>query len=489
LRRARTIAAAAALALGTACTTVGPNYVLPQDAKIRSPAAQAAFMGASDTAVSPDPVPDRWWQLYDDPVLDGLIDEALSANTDLRAAAANLARARAVSAEAEATTRPQGSAGAAVERSQESAQSYLLPQRVPVMSLADLGAGVSYQVDLFGKLRRATEAARADTEATEAALDVARVSVVGDVTRAYVSACAAGYEMAQAQQIVESQQQFLEVTSRLQAAGRGTATDVTRSRALVDQSRAAIPVFEARRRAALYKLAVLTGKPPTQFPGGIESCMTLPHLSQAIPVGDGAALLKRRPDVRQAERSLAAATARIGVATAALYPSVSIGLSAGSTGLLADIGEPAANFWHVGSLISWTMPTGRERARINQAGAASDAALARFDGVVLNALRETETILMVYSRDLERNADLRAARDEASEAQQQAQRMYRAGRSPYLSALDARRTRDAAVAALAASDSQVADDQVSLFLALGGGWKIQSDVGPAKGLPLVGARQ
>ncbi|MGO9991880.1 MAG: efflux transporter outer membrane subunit [Steroidobacteraceae bacterium] len=474
------IAAAAVLALTSACTTVGPNYAVPKEAKILQPDLQGGFVGASGAPVSRDSVPERWWQLYADPVLDGLIEDAMTANTDLRAAAANLARARAVSAEAQAAGRPQIAAGAVVERSQESAQSYLLTERLPVWNLADARAGVSYQVDLFGKIRRATEAARADAEATEAALDVARVSVVGDVTRAYVSACAAGYELAQAQETVDLQLRSVAVTTRLAAAGRGTAIDVTRGRALVDQSRAAIPVFEARRRAALYKLAVLTGRPPAQFPKALESCADLPHLSQPIPVGDGAALLKRRPDVRQAERSLAAATARIGVATAALYPSVSIGFSAGSTGLLSDIGESVANFWHLGSLISWTFPSGRERARLKQSDAAADAALARFDGVVLNALRETETSLMVYARDLDRNAALRAARDEATEAEQQVQRLYRAGRSPYLSTLDARRTRDASDAALAASDSQIADDQVSLFLVLGGGWSPRVPLTPVQ---------
>jgi outer membrane protein TolC len=170
---------------------------------------------------------------------------------------------------------------------------------------------------------------------------------------------------------------------------------------------------------------------------------------------------------------LAAATARIGVATAALYPSISIGLGGGSTGLLADIGQPAANYWNAGALISWTLPDGRERARISQADAVATAALARFDGVVLNALRETETSLAAYSQDLKRNAELRAARDEAAQAHQQVQRLYRAGRSPYLAALDSRRTLTAAEAALAASDGQIADDQVTLFLVLGGGWAAQ----------------
>jgi multidrug efflux system outer membrane protein len=196
-----------------------------------------------------------------------------------------------------------------------------------------------------------------------------------------------------------------------------------------------------------------------------------PTLKQPIPVGDGAALLKRRPDVRQAERTLAGATARIGVATAALYPNVTLGLGAGSTGLLADIGQAPANRWGLSSLITWTIPGEGERARIRQTEAGADAALARFDGVVLTALRETETSLDAYAHDLDRNAALKAAREQAVLAESQAQRLYRAGRSPYLAGLDAQRTLAGAEAALASSDSQVAADQVNLFLALGGGWE------------------
>jgi multidrug efflux system outer membrane protein len=254
-------------------------------------------------------------------------------------------------------------------------------------------------------------------------------------------------------------------------AGRGTAVDLTRAQALLDQSRANRPSFQSRRRAALYRLATLTGKPPAEFPKAVEACVAPPVLKQPIPVGDGAALLKRRPDVRQAERTLAGATARIGVATAALYPNITLGLGAGSTGLLADIGQAPANRWGLSSLISWTIPGEGERARIRQTEAGADAALARFDGVVLTALRETETSLDAYAHDLDRNAALKAARDQAVLAESQAQRLYRAGRSPYLTGLDAQRTLAGAEASLAQSDSQVAADQVNLFLALGGGWE------------------
>ena len=162
-----------------------------------------------------------------------------------------------------------------------------------------------------------------------------------------------------------------------------------------------------------------------------------------------------------------------------MYPRITLGLGAGSTGLLSDIGQPAANRWGVGPLISWSLPDGTERARIRAAGADADAALARFDGVVLNALREVDTGLTVYTRDLERNGALRLTQADASEARQQAQQLYRGGRTPYLTEIDAQRSLGGIDSALAASDSQVAEDQVSLFLALGGGWQDQG--GPSSG--------
>jgi outer membrane protein, multidrug efflux system len=467
----KTLAVASALLALAACTTVGPNYKLPEDAKVNAPTAQGAFMGAASKAVSQDPVPAGWWKLYDDPVLNGLVEEALTANTDLRVAAANLARARAIAGEADDAGGFKVGASAAAMHSRESGEQFLKAEQLPVENLADVGVKVSYQVDVVGRIKRAAEAAHADAEASQAALDLARVSVAADVARAYVEACANGHELAVAQKTLDLQSRSLAVTQKLVKAGRGTAVDVTRAQAQLDLSRASLPAFQSHRRAALYKLATLTGKPPAEFPKAVEACVAPPALRQPIPVGDGAAMLKRRPDVRQAERTLAGATARIGVATAALYPNITLGLGAGSTGLLADIGQAPANRWGLTSLINWTLPGEGERARVRQAEAGADGALARFDGVVLTALRETETSLDAYAHDLQRQAALKAARDQAALAETQAQTLYRAGRSPYLTGLDAQRTLVQSEAALAAIDSHVAVDQVNLFLALGGGWE------------------
>jgi NodT family efflux transporter outer membrane factor (OMF) lipoprotein len=461
-------AAAAALA---ACTTVGPSYRLPAAAAINAPAAQGAFLGATTPAVSQAPVPDDWWRLYDVPVLDGLVQTALAANTDVRVAAANLARARAAVGEAKAAQGLNGDASAEVARGRQSGEKHLIPAQLPVETAGDVGFDVSYDLDLFGRLRRASEAARADAEASQAALDLVRVNVAAQVVGAYLDACSAGDELAVANRTIALQEMSLSVTQRLVEAGRANPTDATRSRALLAQARASAPTLDARRQAALFRLAALTGHPPAEFPKAVAACDELPPLSQPIPVGDGAALLARRPDVREAERNLAGSTARIGVAVAALYPDVRLGFSAGSTGLLSDLGQGAANYWSLGSLISWTFPTGGAQSRIRESGAGADAALARFDGVVLNALRETETGLSTYARDLDRNAQLRTARDEARTAREETQALYHAGRRPFLDALDGERTLAQSEAALADSNGQLAADQVRLFLSLGGGWR------------------
>ncbi|MCI3179082.1 RND transporter [Caulobacter sp. CCUG 60055] len=477
----RLLAVAGAAALTAACAAVGPNYRLPEGAVVNAPAAKAAFVGADFAAVNQAPVPDDWWRLYDDPVLDGLVEQALAANADLRVAAANLERAQAAVRETVAAGEPQGGLSATAARDQASGESFLLPHALPAENLADAGFKVSYQIDLFGRLRRAAEAAKADADASQAALEAARVTTAAETARAYVEACSAGEQAAAAGRLLDLQQRAVSVAERMERAGRGAPIDVLRAKAQADQLRAEPPVFEAQRRAALYKLAVLTGKPPAEFPKSVAACSRPPAPSGPIPVGDGAGLLKRRPDVRQAERVLAGSTARIGVAVAALYPSVSLGLSAGATGLLADIGQPATQRWSFGPLISWTFPGGGERARIAEAEAGQKAALARFDGVVLNALRETETGLTLYAHDLDRHAALKAARDEAAQAADQARRLYTAGRSPYLSGLDAERSLAAAESALAASDARLSLDQVNLFLALGGGWSGGGQAGATKG--------
>jgi multidrug efflux system outer membrane protein len=469
-------------ALLAACGTVGPNYHLPaKSVAVRADAANAPFLGAGQSEFSDGALPANWWRLYQDPVLDGLIQQALSANTDLRVATANLARTRALAQEAEIAGKPALSLSAAPGVGRASGAARGSPESLPNVWTYDAGVSVAYQTDMFGKLARALEAAGADTEAAQAGLDLARITVAADTARAYADACSAVRQMSVARQSVALQQKFVALTSERTRAGRGTALDDSRAASQLAQLQAAVPPFEAQHRTAHYRLAALTGLLPGEMNLRLLRCQAAPRLASPIPVGDGAALLRRRPDIRQAERNLAAATARIGVATADLYPSISLGLSAGSTGLLDQPGAANAFRWSLGPLISWTVPsTGAARSRIAQAEAATGSALARFDGMVLTALREVESALTTYARQLDRNAALRAARDQSALASEQSHRLYRYGRIDFLSVLDADRTLATNDAALAASDAQVASDQITLFLALGGGWEAPRDQAPAQ---------
>jgi len=466
---------AMALAVVSACTTAGPNYHLPKAAIINAPAAQGRFVGAEGaTSVVETPLPANWWRLYRSSDLDRLVAQAFAANTDLRIAEANLERSRAMVMAAKAAGQPDVGLNLDVAREQLSAEQYLYGGVLPVENLYNVGLSASYDLDLFGRIRRGVEAAKADDDAVEAARDLVRVNVAADVTRAYLEVCTAGDQLATARASLTLQQQSLSLTQRLIKAGRGTPLDQTRSWGQIDQFRASIPALEAQRRNALFRLATLTGKPPAEFEADLIRCVSVPSLAEPIPVGDGASLLRRRPDVRAAERRLAASTAEIGVATASLYPDVKLGASIGSTGAAGDFLKRATNFYGGGPEVTWELNHSAARARIAEAKAAQKAELARFDGVVLVALRDVETSLNTYAHDLERQDSLTAARDQASSALSDARRLQAAGRTGALATLDAERTLAAAESALASARAQIAQDQVALFLALGGGWDADS---------------
>ncbi len=458
-----------ALALA-ACTTVGPNYSAPD---ARAP-AQAPFAGASSPAFSGDQPSGPWWSLFADPVLDGLVREALANNNDLRLAAANLARSRAALQEIRGQRLPTTNIGAGATTARRSGAGSGIPGGgARTGQIFDVGLDVGYQLDLFGGLRRAVEAGRADFGAVQAAFDLSRITVAAETARAYADACAAGSQLAVAQHSVGVQQRTFDLTRRLLEGGRGTALETGQAEQLLEQTRAQIPTLEAQRRTALYRLSVLTGRPPADFPPAVASCATPPALTRPIPIGDGASLLRRRPDIRAAERRLAAATARIGVATAELYPNISLGGSLGSTAAsLGNVVSGSAFRYSLGPLISWSFPNRQiARARIAGAQAFADAALADFDGTWLNALQETESALTRYANERDRVATLRRARDGGAQAARIARLRYEAGRENFQIVLEAERRLSEVEAQLAQSQSLLSDNLVTLFLALGGGWE------------------
>lgn len=461
---ARATALAAVMTLVAGCA-VGPDYSVPETPSD----ADAPFAGAGLDYYVDNETPGEWWKLYEEPALDAAVREALEANTDLREAAANLSRAAAVLREARGGRLPSTALGAS---STSGEQNFVQQGFTFEDTIYDAGFDVSYQVDLFGRVRRAVEAARADAGAAQAVYDAARITVAAETARAFSRACSAGLELDAARRSLDLQRESLALTERLLDAGRGTALDVARAAAAAEQTRAAIPTIEAERLGALYRLAVLMGRSPTDFPEAASDCAAPPSVGAGIPVGDGTALLRRRPDVRAAERRLAAAVARIGLATAELYPSVSFVGSAGATALSAsDLSSGDASRWSLGPLISWSFPNrSRVRARIAQAEADAEASLAAFDGAWLDALREVETALADYARERERVDALESARRHAADAVRLATARFDAGQIDFLDVLQAETTLAQAEISLARAEGRTADLGIALFLALGGGW-------------------
>ncbi|MDY6923731.1 MAG: TolC family protein [Pseudomonadota bacterium] len=468
----RFLTATAFGSLALASCAVGPKA---PDATL-PPLASGAFVGASSPAVTAQAVArDDWWRLYDDPVLDGLIGQALTENNELEAAAANLRRVRAALGEARVGRFPTTTTSAGASTGRASAATVPgLPagNEAPETDTYDAGLDVAYEIDLFGRVESTIRAARADAGAAEAALDIVRVTVAAETARAYADACSSNAQIAVAERTIDLQSNSVDLTQRLLDAGSGNGLDTARARSALESSRASLPPLRAQRDGALFRLATLTGRTPAEASEAARACQRPPQLSQPIPVGDGAALLARRPDVRQAERNLASAAARVNVATADLYPRISLGGSLGATALEADGLGDSENFrFSVGPLISWSFPNVfAARARIEQASAGSEAALATFDQTVLVALQETETALANYANELDRRSALQSARDQAATAARLSRLRFDAGADSFLTVLDAERTLAAADAQLASSDALMTTYQIALFKALAGGW-------------------
>ena len=467
----RFLTATAGASLLLASCAVGPKA---PDATL-PPLASGAFVGAAAPGVTAEAARDDWWRLYDDPVLDGLVGLALAENNELEAAAANLRRVRAALGEARTGRLPATTTSATGQYGRASAST--VPggnggRALEEGETYDVGLDVAYEIDLFGRVGSSIRAAGADADAAAAALDVVRVSVAAETARAYADACSANARIAVAERTIALQGDTVDLTQRLLDAGSGNGLDTARARSALESSRASLPPLRAERDGALFRLATLTGRTPAEASQAARACARPPQLSRPIPVGDGATLLARRPDVRRAERNLAAAAARVNVATADLYPRISLGGSLGSTALDAgDLGDDASFRFSVGPLISWSFPNVfAARARIEQASAGSDAALATFDQTVLTALQETETALANYANELDRRSALQAARDQAANAARLSRLRFDAGADSFLTVLDAERTLAAADAQLAASDALVTTYQIALFKALAGGW-------------------
>jgi NodT family efflux transporter outer membrane factor (OMF) lipoprotein len=462
--------------LAPAACAVGPNYHAPK-LPVGTGAPFVSRDSALETTTAP---PDAWWRLYSDPRLDGLVQQALQANLNLAAADANFAAAREAVTEVHAARYPSTDLTSQAVYGRDPVTEEILelgghhPENLWIYEDVFEAA---YEVDLFGRVHRAMEAASANAQAVNAARDDVRVVVAADTAHAYASICALGEQLNVARQSLKIVRQEAEISENQFQAGAGSSFDVARAQALVAQVGATLPPLEGARRAQIFELTALLGHTPAEAPRGLESCVAPPHLASLIPVGNGQALISRRPDVRAAERRLAAATADIGVATAELYPSIHLlGFYGGAASEPDQLNTNIGRAWGLGPSISWSFPNmAGPRARVREAKAYQAAALAQFDMVVLTALKETEQALTTYGAALQYRQALGDAQRKIQRTFEIAHNGYAAGSSSYLDLLTTEQSLVAINAAVAASDAELVGAQIDLFKALGGGWETLPD--------------
>jgi multidrug efflux system outer membrane protein len=455
--------AAVMSALLTACA-VGPNY--------HAPAVAPAVVRNSQSSAFATQTPESiWWQQFEDPELNELERRALGANLDLRSAYDRVKAARAVFVQENLNYAPHVQLDAAYAHSDEQ-QPGFGSNRFNIQS-DSLGFDATWEIDLFGHVRRSVEAARADLGAERANYQDVQVTVAAEVARNYFELRGAQRRLSVAHENLNSARQTFELTQLLEEAGRGSQLDVQRARARLNATEATIPSLEASEKQAGYRLAVLLGSRPGTLDEELQPTTVLTY-AKALPIGDPSDLLRRRPDVRAAERELAAATARVGVATADLFPRVNVtgfvGFLSGDVGRLFNATSGGnARAWSIAPTLSWAaFDFGSVRARVRASEAESDAAAANYEKVVLAALEDAENSFVAYSS---RQAQLKSLDEQADASERAAQLagiQYREGVADFLVLLDAQRTQLDAEDSVAQAQTAVNVAVVAIYKALGG---------------------
>ena len=431
--------------------------------------------------VSAQALPERWWQLYNDPQLDALVQQALEHNRDLAAAQAHVQAMLAgiMQADAERWPSTQASLRAAYGKTvDDQTLAKATDSHAPSQWEFNPGFELSYQVDIWGQVQRGIERAKVQAAAAQDSEDLLRITLVAQTTRAYVNACALGARAKVQRNSLDVVGKSLALTDRRRQAGEVTDLEYARMQTLQGETLALLPMLEARRQAALYELAMLTGVADLQQGAGAATCDAVPQLSAELPVGDGWQLLARRPDIRRAERELQAAALQVDIVQADLYPKVTFGASVSSSSHAPhELGGSSTMMFGIGPLITWQFPNWRaNRARVNQARALEQVDVARFEGSVLNALKDVRQALALYDGERQRHAALGQALDSSRQAYKLAQLNYNAGSIDFLDVLDSERELIRLQAARADANGQLLQRQIALFRALGGGWQSSSSV-------------
>ena len=439
----------------------GPDYKAPQ------PPLEPAFLQAT-TARAEQPVA-AFWRAFNDPQLDALIEQALAANTDVKIAQARLQEARANAGETRAGGLPSLSAGAGAARVDPLGPGGSGNQFV-------LSGALNWELDFFGRSRRANESAAALVQAGEAGVQAAQRLVAAEVTNNYLALRTLQQRLRVAQDSLVNQRESLRLVDARAQAGRGTTLDVARARALLDGTEASVPALQGALERLPYRLATLTGQNARGLNALLATEKLLPTIAatdlSTLATGTPQAMLERRPDIRVAERQLAAATAGIGVARADLFPRISlVGLLGFTSNRLSDLLQADSRSSSLGASLSWTaLDFGRVRSRIGASEARALQALLVYEQTVQLALEETESALAQYTRGVQQTDKLTSAARNAEEAARLSRVRFEAGAADYLTVLDAERTVLQARDALVQAQGGTVGSLVGVYRALGGGW-------------------
>jgi multidrug efflux system outer membrane protein len=462
------LAVAGALVAGCA---VGPNYrtpVTPVDAN---------FVNASEPGFAANETVNRYWTTFKDPLLSGLVDDAVGHNKDLQMAAANLRAARAARRLAGFDQFPTATFSGSYTKDLDSAQQLPgIDRHDREFDAADAGFIGLWELDLFGRVRRNVEAARADVGEAVATLQDARVGVIAELARNYFILRGLQDQLQLTKRNADSEFNTLKLTRVRLEAGRGNQLDTARAEAQWQTTLASIPSLEASIATTIYRLSVLTGRQPNAL-SAMLTAQPAPELPPLNSIGTPEQLLRRRPDIRVAERRLAGATARVGVAMGDLFPKVTLTGTLGYEGpSLSQLGAGDTRFFSLGPSITWAaFDLGRVRARISSAQAQTDAAVAGYEGSVLNALEDTEAALVSYGRSQTRRDALQLAAAASVKAADLARRRFEGGLIDFLEVLDAERTALSAELLLSQSRTDAATSLIAVFKALGGGWDLRDN--------------
>lgn len=482
MRRTGLIAALFIFLLAAACA-IGPDYKRPQ---VEVP-KQWTVAPARGTSTAPPPSED-WWSSFQDPQLDSLIERAVERNLDLKLALERVQEARAATGIARAGYFPSVDADASATRLRgginqgvtrvvpssadpEARPSLISPFETSVFQ-ANLGA--SWELDVFGGVRRGVQAAGADAAAAEENRRDVLVILLGDVGRVYAQLRGYQRRLEIADNNIKIQQDTLDLTAARAKAGLATELDVSRAAGQLESTKATVPALRSGIDVFIHRLSVLVGDEPGALRGELGDTKPIPSSSPDVAVGLPSDLLKRRPDLRRAEAQLVAATARIGEAKADLFPRFTLTGTAGRQATqLHDLTLGAGNFFSFGPGISLPLFTGgRIRSNVAVQTSRRDAAVIRYRSAILNALEEVQDALVNYSQEQERRDRLNEAVRQGRLAVDLSTEQYKAGLVDFLAVLDAQRNLYAEEDRLAQSETQVVTDLIALYRALGGGWNM-----------------